>query len=251
MLRPYPARLLFCWCLFAMQWATAASPIEVRVGMGLAKPPYIMESGKDGIEVEIAEQALAASGYKMVALQFPQARALAMQRSGQLDAMLGVDEGIGGKDFFSDPYVVYQNVAITLSSRNIQLKRIEDLAGYSVAGFQNARMVLGERFKAVMSTHEGYKEHPQQMIQNNLLFTGHVDVVIGDWRIFRYLSQHMDAKIDATQPITLHHIFPPNPRKAVFLDAQLRDQFNAGLKTIRSNGVYDGILKKYASFLQP
>jgi len=233
----------------AVPQASAAPPTEVRVGMGLFKPPYIMESDKEGLEYEIADQALAAAGYKMIGVHVPPARGLAMQRAGQLDGLLTVDEGIGGKDYFSAPYITYQNVAITLASRNIQLKGIEDLANYSVAAFQNANVILGERFKAVVEKHPDYREYAQQVIQNNLLFTAHVDVVVGDRRIFRYFVTRLDPSIDASQPVTIHTIFPPNPRKAVFRDALVRDRFNAGLKTIHANGVYDAILKKYASYL--
>ena len=238
-----------CCCLWALGANGSAWAIDLRVGMGLTKPPYVLESGKEGIEVEIAEQALAAAGYKMVGLQFPPARGLAMQRAGQLDVLLTVDEGIGGNDYFSEPYIVYQNVAITLASRNLQIKRIEDLANHSVAAFQNAEVILGERFKALVLNHTNYKEYSQQIIQNNLLYTQRVDVVVGDRRIFRYLSTQLDPKVDVSQPITLHAIFPPNPRKAVFKDSVIRDRFNAGLKTIQSNGVYDAILKKYAGQL--
>lgn len=238
-----------CCCLMALGASGFAHAVNVRVGMGLTKPPYVQESGKEGIEVEIAEQALAAAGYKMVGLQLPPARGLAMHRAGQLDVLLTVDEGIGGKDYFSEPYIVYQNVAITLASRNLQIKRIEDLANHSVAAFQNAEVILGERFKTLVLNHGNYKEYPQQIIQNNLLYTQRVDVVVGDRRIFRYLSTLLDPKVDVSQPITIHTIFPPNPRKAVFKDSIIRDRFNVGLKTIQSNGVYDAILKKYAGQL--
>jgi polar amino acid transport system substrate-binding protein len=226
--------------------ATAAPP-EVRVGMGLTKPPYVFESGKEGIEVEIAEQALAVAGYKMVGLQFPPARGLAMHRAGQLDVLLTVDEGIGGTGCFSAPYIVYQNVAISLASHNFQIKSIEDLANYSVAAFQNAEVILGDRFKNVVEGHSNYKEYPQQIIQNNLLYSQRVDVVVGDRRIFRFLSTQLDSKLNVKQPIAIHTIFPPNPRKAVFLDKTVRDRFNAGLKTIQANGVYDAIMKKHAN----
>jgi polar amino acid transport system substrate-binding protein len=235
-------------CTAPLVFAEPALPL--RVGMGLTKPPYILESGKAGLEVEIAEQALAAAGYKMNGLQFPPTRGLAMYRTGQLDALLTVDEGIGGNDFFSAPYITYYNVATTLSSRNIRLRTIEDLSSYSVAAFQNANSILGASFKAMAERHVDYKEYPQQIIQNNLLYTAHVDVVVGDRLIFRYFSTRLNSKIDATQPVTFHAIFPPNPRKVVFRDAKLRDGFNAGLKTIQANGVYDAILKKYAGISQ-
>jgi len=230
--------------------AHSQSVIEVRLGFGLAKPPYVMESGKAGVELEIADQALAAGGCKMIAMQFPPSRGLGMLRAGLIEGLMTVDEGIGGSGYFSDPYIVYQNVATTLSNRHIQLNSIEDLANYSVAGFQNATVILGERFKQVTAHHKDYKEYSYQLLQDNLLYTGRVDVVVGDRLIFRYFSTRMQPAIDASQPVTFHTIFPPNPRKAVFRSAEIRDRFNAGLKAIRSNGQYDAILKKYQKLLQ-
>jgi polar amino acid transport system substrate-binding protein len=222
-----------------------------RVGMGLPRPPYLLDSGVEGLEYEIAEAALAAGGYSMVAVVVPPARGLSMQRAGQLDALLSVDEGIGGNGFFSEPYLTFQNVAITLASRGLPIKRIEDLAKYSVAGFQNANVILGERFKAMAERHPNYTEYSRQITQPNLLFSNHVDVVVGDRRIFRYFTGQIDPKVYAGQEVTIHPIFPLNPRKAVFKDAAVRDGFNAGLKLIQANGVYDAIVKKYANYSAP
>ena len=224
---------------------------EVQVGVGLTKPPYIMGPGQAGIEYDIAEKSLEASGYRMVAQHLPPARALALLRAGKLDSMLTVDEGIGGSDFFSDTYMHYQNVAMTLQSRGIQLRGIGDLGGYSVAAFQNASLILGPEFRSVAERHRDYKEHPQQITQNRLLYTGRVDVVIGDRLIFRYLNRQVEPSIDTTQPLTLHAIFAPSARKAVFRDPVLRDAFNAGLKKIRKNGTYAAIYKKYHDALEP
>jgi len=232
----------------ALAWAiapaTAAMP-EVRIGVGLTKPPYIMESGDGGIEYEIAEKALGAGGYRMVAQHLPPARALALLRAGLLDGMLTVDEGIGGNGFFSDTYMHYQNVAITLASRGIRLHGVGDLEQYSIAAFQNASLILGPDFKALSAQHRDYKEHPQQITQNRLLYTGRVDVVVGDRLIFRYLNRQIEPSIDTSQPLAHHMIFKPSARKAVFRDAELRGAFNAGLKKIRKSGVYAAIYKKY------
>ncbi len=218
---------------------------EVQVGMGLPKPPYIMESGAAGLDYEIAKQALAASGYQLVGHMLPQTRALAMLRAGQLDGLLSITEGIGGQDYFTDNYIIYQNVATTLARRNLKLQQIEDLSSYSVAAFQNASVVLGDRFSQVVSGHSDYREVPSQITQNKLLFTGRVEVVVGDRLIFRYFSRMLEPKIDASQAVTFHRIFPESPRRAVFRDARVRDAFNAGLKTIRANGTYDAIHKQY------
>ena len=218
---------------------------EVHVGMGLPKPPYIMESGTAGLDFDIARQALAAGGYKLVGHMLPQTRALAMLRAGQLDGMLSVTEGIGGQDYFTDNYIVYQNVATTLSSRNLNVQQIEDLSRYSVAAFQNASMVLGDRFSVMAGAHSDYRELPSQATQNKLLFTGRVDVVVGDRLIFQYFSKTLEPKIDNRQAVTFHRIFPESPRRAVFRDSRVRDAFNTGLKAIRANHSYEAIARQY------
>lgn len=235
--------LLLALCMTA---SAQNSPMpEVHVGMGLPKPPYVMESGAVGLDVDIARHALAAGGYKLVGQSLPQTRALAMLRAGQLDGLLSISEGIGGQDFFTDSYIIYQNVATTLARRNLKLQNIEDLANYSVAAFQNASMVLGDRFSLLVSGHSDYRELPAQITQNKLLFTGRVDVVIGDRLIFAHFSEKLDPQINARQAVTYHRIFPESPRKAVFRDVRVRDAFNAGLKTIRANGTYDAIMRQY------
>jgi len=236
------------WIALAISCAASAQEAgvpEVHVGMGLPKPPYVLESGAAGLDYDIARQALAAGGYKLVGHMLPQTRALAMLRAGQLDGLLSISEGIGGQDYFTDNYIVYQNVATTLTRRNLKIQQIEDLANYSVAAFQNASMVLGDRFSLVVSGHSDYREVPAQITQNKLLFTGRVDVVVGDRLIFRYFSEKLEPQIDARQAVTFHRIFPESPRRAVFRDARVRDAFNAGLKSIHANGTYEAIVKQY------
>ncbi|WP_420474674.1 substrate-binding periplasmic protein [Noviherbaspirillum sp. ST9] len=244
--RVHAARRLLLAAALAWSIAPAAAALpEVRIGVGLSKPPYILDNGDGGIEYEIAEKALDASGYRMVAQRLPPARALAMMRAGLLDGMLTVDEGIGGNGFFSDTYMHYQNVATTLASRAIRLRDISDLEQYSVAAFQNASLILGPEFRAAVERHRDYKEHPQQITQNRLLYTGRVDVVVGDRLVFRYLNRQVEASINSNQPLVHHMIFKPSARKAVFRDVELREAFNAGLKKIRKNGTYSAIYKKY------
>lgn len=228
----------------------AAQPIDVHIGIGLTKPPYIMSSGKSGLEYEIADRALAAAGYRMVAQSLPPARALALLRAGHLDGVLTVDDGIGGNDYFSDVYLHYQNVAVTLAARHIRLRDTGDLPAYSIAAFQNARLILGNAFQEAVAGHPAYSEHSQQITQNRLLYAGRVDVVVGDRLIFRYLARQLGAPLDATQEVVFHPLFPPSPRKAVFRSVVVRDHFNAGLKTIRGNGTYAAILKKYQQFTE-
>lgn len=245
--------LLAALCLLPLLPAVLrAAPLpEVRIGVGLAKPPYIMGPGLTGLEYDIAEKALEAAGYRMTAQHLPPARSLALMRAGLLDGMLAIDEGIGGNAYFSDTYLHYQNVATTLAGRRIALGGIDDLEPYSVAAFQNASLTLGPAFQALARRHRDYSEHPQQITQNRLLYAGRVDVVVGDRLVFRYLNRMVDSSIDTTQPLAHHAIFPASARKAVFRDPALRDAFNRGLRTIRQNGTYAAIQKKYQEHTGP
>jgi polar amino acid transport system substrate-binding protein len=235
---------------------------EIRIGVGLSKPPYILESGREaqpasgaakigGLEVEIVEQALAAGGYRMIAESYPPARALALVRAGHLDGMATVTEGIGAFGHFSDDYITYRNVAITLRRRAIRLDSVADLARHSVAAFQNARFILTPEFAAVVAAHENYTEHPQQITQNRLLYSGRADVVIGDRLIFHALSRQVSDGLDTAQPVMIHELFPPMPRKMVFRDPAVRDAFNAGLKAIRADGTYAATEARYHAYLKP
>lgn len=225
--------------------AEAQHASELQVGVGLYKPPYVGLDGQDGMEVDIARAAFAAVGITMHAVQLPPARGLAMFRMRKLDALLTVDRGIGGQDYFSEPYIVYQNVAITLSQRKLEITQVEDLARYSIAAFQNAHVILGERFRAVTERHKSYKEYAQQIQQNKMLFLGRVDVSIGDRLIFEHFSRQLERGIDGSQALTVHTIFPPSPRLAVFLDQTMRDAFDEGLRRIHKDGRYDSIVHQY------
>lgn len=235
--------------LSAWSGQVTAAP-ELRIGIGLTKPPYIMEGGETGLEYDIVDEALQAGGYKMVAISLPPARALALMQVGQLEGMTTITEGIGGKGYFSNDYIAYQNVAITLKQRNIKLSRIADLSRYSIAAFQNATLILSPEYAAAVAGHTDYREYPQQLTQNKLLYAGRVDIVIGDRLVFHHLTQHISRGVDTSQPITIHPLFPPTPRKAVFRDEKVRNAFNAGLKKIHQNGTYSSILAKYRPYFE-
>ena len=158
---------------------------------------------------------------------------------------MSVSESIGGNAYFSEPYVVYRNVAITLASRKIVLTKIADLAGRSVAAYQNARLLLGDEFKAVKASHVRYVEHADQAIQNRLLFSGQVDVVISDRFIFDHFTTALTPQFDPGQPVVYHPIFPATPRRAAFRNPAVRERFNVALKGMQQDGSQAAIYRKY------
>jgi len=228
-----------------------ASACEVRAVVGLHKPPYIFEPSASGLEHELFGSAMAAARCTVRWTHAPPARALVMLRRQETDVMLTSRDNGTTSAHFSEPYIVYNNVAISLAAKNLPISRIEDLPAHRVLAFQNARLVLGERFRAAMADATAYQEIAQQITQVRMLFSGRADVVVGDRRILEHLRGEVmaesNALIKAEAPITIHELFEPTEYRAAFTDPAMRDRFNQGLAQIRANGTYARITARYRS----
>lgn len=226
-----------------------AAQARVLVGFGTDKPPYIFEAGKSGLDVELVTAAFRAAGIAIEPFFAPVARLHSMMEQRRIDAITSTRESSGVSADYSDIYIVYHNYAITLASRkDIEIKRIEDLSKYHVTAFQRAQYLLGQRFHDAVAKSPGYTEQALQETRNLLLFSGRVDVAVGDKRIFEHYRPKAAMQVDSTQPVIYHDIFLPSQYKVGFHDATLRDRFNSGLATIRKNGVYESLIRKYGPY---
>jgi polar amino acid transport system substrate-binding protein len=235
-----PALLLVCLL------GVFAQAREIKVAVGLSLPPYVLQKTNSGMELDVVNQALAAAGHTIKPVYLPFARVPVAMQEGEVDAAITVNESSGIKASYSDSHITYQNFAITLTKSNLKIGSIDDLAKHSVAAFQNAKLYLGDKFAAMANANKAYSEHAEQVKQNKMLYTGRVDVVVGDRNIFKYFNN--DAKqegVNVSEPVSYHEIFPPTPYKVAFRDAALRDAFNAALKKMHGDGRYDAIMKKY------
>lgn len=222
----------------------AASP-AVRVLFGLNKPPYIIEGERRGLEYELVSLIMSEMGYRVEPEFVPPARLVSLVRVGQFDAASTLRAISGLPGYYSAPYIRYQNVAITLEKRGITLHAISDLSRYSVVGFQNARLHLGPTFRNMADNNSRYREVSPQWLQNNLLFTGHIDVVIVDRKIFRHFNKEVKDRVDTQQAFKEFALFPPTDYQMMFRDSRLRDQFNKALMQVKQDGRYDSITKRY------
>ena len=141
--------------------------------------------------------------------------------------------------FYTDKYLPFRDVAVTLKSKNIQVDQMSDLSGKSVVAYQQAKTVLGPEFSAMMSK-ANYKELPDRDWQITMLFKGRVDVVVGESRISSCLAEKLYGK----DLVTVHPVFPQVSYGGAAWDKTLVDQFQAGLKAIKQSGVYQKILNR-------
>jgi ABC-type amino acid transport substrate-binding protein len=215
--------------------ATAgAADAPVRIAFGTSLAPYVIEQPPSGIELDLIRLALQKAGLNMAPRFYPQARAPMAFAAGEVDAAATVTPDGDIKAAYSDVYIEYEDVAITLRDRALTIATPDDLAGHSVAAFQNARQYLGERYRQAVTRSTHYQEFANQIDQNRLLYGDGVDVVISDRHIFSYLDRQLaQSKFpQRPRPVDIHPILGRIAYRVGFHDPALRDRFNQGLAQI-------------------
>ncbi|PAU64101.1 amino acid ABC transporter substrate-binding protein [Pseudomonas sp. PIC25] len=234
------------WGLLWLAVGVSADP--VRMGFGTHKPPYIFENEHRGLEYDIVDAAFRSAGYTIEAHYLPMERLHLMLKRGELDGIATTNRFSQLDVAYSDVYIQYHNVAAALASRKYDIHSIADLGRYSVSAFQRARYLLGPEFQSMAESNPRYREEALQIARNRLLYSGRIDVVVGDLRILNYFNREVADQVDVTQPLTLYQLFPPTPYHVGFRTASMRDKFNRGLATIRSNGTYQAIERRYEAY---
>ncbi|WP_339079752.1 transporter substrate-binding domain-containing protein [Pseudomonas sp. TMP9] len=235
---------LWVWCLLLCSVAVSAQ--SLRVGFGSHKPPYIFENEARGLEYDIVMAAAKRGGLEPVAYYAPMERLNRMLSKDQIDVMATTNESSGGAIYYSDTYIRYQNVAVALRSRNLDIQRISDLARYSVNAFQRARLLLGNEYQAMTEANPRYREEAFQIARNRMLYSGRVDVVVTDMRILRYFNREVYTQVDVTQALILYPIFAATDYKLGCRQQADCVRFNQGLAAIRLSGEYTAIERRYA-----
>lgn len=223
---------------------------EIKIGVSLSIPPYIIQATNSGIELELLNQALAVKGHTASIHYLPLARTFHELREGKLDGIINIKEGMINNVFYSNVAITYQNCAISLESNQFNINSINDLNNKQVVAFQRASSLLGEEFANMVKTNSGYQEQARQVQQVYMLMKRRADVVVMDKNIFKYyLKQaYLEGKLtekDLKQQAICHQIFPPTEYKFAFLSEQIRDDFNAGLKQITQDGSLVALQEKY------
>lgn len=240
------------WLLLVLLVPQVSRAAEVAMAVGRSLPPYVLVDEWRGLEYDVVREALALEGHTLKPKFMAFARVIKELDAGLVDAAMTMRSDSGAKAYYSDSHVTYRNTVITLAKNNITITRIEDLAGKSVVAFQNAALYLGPAFKAMAEANPYYKEEARQIVQPTLLFLGRVDAVVTDRFIFGWFANDSEvkAKVDTSQTIRFHPIFPPTDYHVAFRDAYLRDSFNRGLKQLRDNGSYARIVERYSTYLK-
>ncbi|WP_413290450.1 substrate-binding periplasmic protein [Bdellovibrio sp. HCB337] len=221
----------------------------VTVAFGDKLQPFCFPETQTGIHVDIIREALAFKGHTMNAEFYPIKRVPRVFITNKLDgAMMDSDMDLrqyGG--IYAEPAVLYDNVFISLKSRNIQIHKPEDLKNLSVLAFPGALERYPEWLGAV-SKEGHYFESNEQPLQVLALLRGRYDVVLSDRHIFRYFKQqYVKNEKVADQKIVEHDFVKPNPKdyQTIFRSKQIAQDYEVGLKHLKKTGRYEAIFRRY------
>ncbi len=220
---------------------------DINIVVAMSVPPYFIQDTNEGMELEIIRSSLSNVGHNAVFKYVPLSRVpwAYKQERGGIDAIATTDERSRVPGYYSDEYVTYQNIAISLRRNKLSIQRPSDLARYSIVAFQNSPIYLGDEYRKAVQNCKSYLEVFEQEKQVKMLFYGTTEVVVSDKNIFDYYVAK-NGNLDEKDPLTYHDIFPRNNYKMAFKVVSLRDDFNQGFRELKKSGAYANILNKWA-----
>lgn len=221
----------------------AKTPLTILVG--LDKPPYINLDDSSGYEMDLLREVTKHMGFDAVFIHVPNARIKDMLLQGNADVatIQKPDAGQPGL-FYSKPYIRYQNVAASLSVKNLQLTQLDQLKPYTVVAFHNAGLLLGKNYQGLSKEIALYQEVANQSQQLQMLLLQRCDVVIMDRNIFFYYARQAGHSM---QPFELAELFPASLYSAAFRNAALQRKFDKALAELQQEPIFTQLQLKYFS----
>jgi len=211
----------------------------VRIAFNNALAPFAIEATANGIEIDLIREAFRRQGCKLVPVFLPFVRFGYALAEHKVDAVATINEHSGIPANFSDPYIEYHNVAVTLKARHLPINSIGDLKGLKVIAFPGASLSLGDEFRRFTENNPQYSEEQKQLSHNRLLYNGSVDVAIAERSIYAYLDRTLaESRFSERKlPVVMHPLFAVNRYKIGFRDPALRDKFNLGFSSLSKEDV--------------
>lgn len=241
--------LFVCWLQ-----AFPAAAAELKIAFATDRPPYCFHKDNldQGIEIDLLRQIMAQAGHTIKIITIPKIRLIKTVKDKEVDAAATVQDNKDTQLYFSDPYLEFQNLVISKSSRAIELHSLQDLKQFSFIIWQGGWKNLGAEFEATYRPDtngifpKNYNQAFNQLSQNKMFWADRVQLIIIDKTIFEHNKRQLASEFDTSVPLTYHDLIKTKTAySVVFNDANLRQQFNEGLKKIRSNNTYQKIIDSY------
>lgn len=238
-------RIKIHWVFLILFFGNSINAKELLLVAGLEKPPYVIPTTDSGFEIELMQEVFAILDHEISVIYVPYGRTFKIMKQIKADIGLTLTSSSGVKnELLTVPYVVYQNVAISLNQNKIEITKVSELQSYSIVAFQNADKILGIEFDQASKVSPLYFEVPDQHRQVSLLLDGRVEVIIMDVNIFKYFS-NVIAGSSQISKVNVHSIFPSTYYRAAIESATLRQSFNQAFTEYIKTDQYKKLLEKY------
>lgn len=232
-------RQVFLVSLILITTFAHAQPFNIVTGVD--RPPYSMQKAKTGFEIELLSAVLANVVTEHEFVIAPYGRSIKILDVKHVDAMTTASISLyQASEKVSEPYIQYQNVAVTLKSDRLTINAISDLEQFSVATFLNAKTILGEHFNEATLKSRQYTELSDQSAQLHMLRKHKVQVLIMDINIFNYFNKFHELDVD------IHRIFPLTTYGLLIKDDKLKENFNQALQRYINSDLYHALAKKWS-----
>ncbi|PIP89265.1 MAG: hypothetical protein COW01_06995 [Bdellovibrionales bacterium CG12_big_fil_rev_8_21_14_0_65_38_15] len=224
----------------------ASEPVVILASDSI--PPYVMASEQPqwnlpGLQVEIVDAAFNEFSIKTSWQYMTNNRIVVQFVKPGIDAGLNIAfMNSGGAIFESEPIINYKNCVIGRSS--IKESWLKNLNKLKILGHQRAQFIYQKIFGSYDFKNKNYNEVTNQRTLAYHAVSHRADIVLSDALVLSYYAKkYFEAQYLVSDLVCLKVI--QSPRTLGFKTAKLRDQFNSGLKKIKSNGLYKKILDKY------
>lgn len=239
---------MVCLCSLLLSTSVLAKDVNsnrLSISVGWNKPPYVIEDKNSGFELDMVSAIFRTMGYPVNYVYVPFGRSNTLIKAGKVDAALTMNEHMDIEGLvISDPYISYQNAAISLKGRSIDINSINDLKKYSIVAFQNASVVLGSEYQMATKVSPLYLELPNQHNQVEMLLKGKVDVVVMDINIFNYLSKEIIGSSHMSS-VVIHRLFPKTNYHIAFQNNDLMSKFNNAMHKYKQSEEYLSLVARY------
>ncbi len=212
-------------------------------------PPYVMikEKGYEnlpGLQVELVNAVLNEFSIKTNWKFMTNNRIIVEYNKENVDAALNIPFMNKNENIYaSDTIIDYKNCVIGRSSlKDYWLIKLNIL---KVLGHQRAQNIYSSIFGDYDFKSVKYNEVTNQKTLAYHAVSHRTDLVLSDAFVLSYYAnKYFEPQFKKADLVCLKEI--KSPRGIGFKSAKLRDQFNQGLKLIKTKGLYKKIVDKYA-----
>jgi len=215
----------------------------LKLGLGNFEP-YFNKAGTGGLFTDIITEVFnEIPGYALdYQANLSNLRLISMLHSKDLDGAANVFKDQHVVACLSDPVFRFQDVAISLKRRKLQVDGVSDLEKYSIIAYQGATTFHNNEFRSVVADHLTYQETPKQNLQARMILSGRTDISVGDIYIFFHEALQLG---EVNTVFEVHNLFPPIYSYMAFRDKQVCMDFNEGLRKLIESGEYEQIYLRH------